>query len=191
MFESCRSDHFFYSNTFINLYSNNSQETIKNLLSHNADVAFVVKEKLASPELIMTHLFDVDFCFIVASNNKYAGETVELKQLLKEPFLLREHGSSTRELLLAICKQNDLVMPNVGIQFHGLTESIQTVIAGYGVMLAPSLMVNEYLQKGELSIIKVDGIEIKRPVYLCQRANDSNISTSMEYFINLIKGSIV
>ena len=87
-----------YSDVNINLYSNNSQETIKNLLSHNADVAFVVKEKLASPELIMTHLFDVDFCFIVASNNKYAGETVELKQLLKEPFLLREHGSSTREL---------------------------------------------------------------------------------------------
>lgn len=179
-----------YSDIDINLYSNNSQETIKNLLSHNADVAFVVKEKWVSPELNMIHLCDVDFWFIVSSSNKYAGKIIELSQLLKEPFLLREKGSSTRELLLSICKKNDLPMPNIGIQFHGLTESIQTVIAGYGVMLAPSLMVDKYLERGEIGIIKVNGIDIKRPIYLCQRSNDNNVSISMQKFIKLIQKNI-
>lgn len=81
-------------------------------------------------------------------------------------------------------------MPNIGIQFHGLTESIQTVIAGYGVMLAPSLMVDKYLERGEIGIIKVNGIDIKRPIYLCQRSNDNNVSISMQKFIKLIQKNI-
>lgn len=179
-----------YPDIDINLYSNNSQETINNLLSHNVDVAFIVKENLISTELEITHLCDVDFWFITSSSNKYAGKTIELSQLLQEPFLLREIGSSTRELLLAICKRNNLPMPKIGIQFHGLTESIQTIIAGYGVMLAPSLMVEKYLEHGEIGIIKVNGIAVKRPIYMCSRTKDSNISISMQKFMNLIQNNI-
>lgn len=176
-----------YPDIDINLYSNNSQETIRNLLHHTVDLAFVVKEKWLCSELKITHLMDVDFWFIVSKSNKYAGRTIDLSQLLKEPFLVREQGSSTRELLFSICKKNDLPMPRIGIQFHGLAEAIQTIIAGYGVMLAPSLMVNEYLERSEIGRVRVKGLDIKRPIYLCQRSEDTEISISMKNFVDLIK----
>lgn len=171
----------------VDLYSGNSNQVIEKLLHYQTDIAFVVKEEWREPDLNLHHLMDIDFWFIVPRGHKYDGKEVLLSELLQEPFLLREEGSSTREILFSLCQIHGVTTPQIGLQFHGLNESIRAVIAGYGTMLAPSLAVEEHLERKEIGRVKVTGINITRPVYLCIRKRDKELSTNIKHFLQSIK----
>ena len=175
----------------VKIYSGNSTETLERLIHYKADAAFVVKEAWQQPELNLIHLMDLDFWFIVPTGHKYAGKEVLLSDLVQEPFLLREEGSSTREILFALCKVHGVANPKIGVQFHGLNESIHAVIAGYGTMLAPSLAVAEHLQRNEVGRVRVKGIKIKRPVYFCSRKTDKERSPHITKILAIIQQKFV
>ncbi|MDY7042702.1 LysR family transcriptional regulator [Virgibacillus sp. M23] len=171
----------------VELYSGNSNEVIEQLLHYKADIAFVVNEDWNQSDLNLHHLVDIDFWFIVPIGHKYDGKEILLSDLVQEPFLLREEGSSTREILFSLCRVHGVTPPRVGLQFHGLNESIRSVIAGYGVMLAPSLAIQEHLNRKEVGRVKVKGVDIKRPVYLCSRKEDKELSPNIKNFLDLVK----
>ncbi|GEM_PF-5707088 len=54
-------------------------------------------------------------------------------------------------------------------------------------MLAPSLAVEEHLKRNEVGIVKVKGIEIKRPVFLCNRKENQEHSSTISQFLRIIK----
>ncbi|MCM3442930.1 hypothetical protein [Metabacillus halosaccharovorans] len=60
-------------------------------------------------------------------------------------------------------------------------ESIRSVIAGYGTMLASSFSVKDYLELKEVGGVTVKGIEIRRPVYLCRRNRDEEIPKNCSF----------
>lgn len=171
----------------VNLYCGNSNEVIENLLHFKSDIAFVVKEEWNNPDIKRDHLMDIDFWFIVPKGHKYDGKEVSLREIMSEPFLLREEGSSTREILFSLCKIHNVPIPNVGLQFHGLNESIRSVIAGYGTMLAPAPAVKDYLKRKEVGRVLVKDVEIRRPVYICSRKGDKQMTTPLNQFINFVK----
>ncbi|MCM2980358.1 LysR family transcriptional regulator [Niallia circulans] len=170
----------------IELYSGNSNEAIEKLLRYKVDLALVVKERWEQPELHVTHIMDVDFWFIVPRKHKFAGKEISFSQLVQEPFLVRENGSSTRDMLYSLCKIHGVNHPPVGLQFHGLNESIHSVIAGYGVMLAPSLAVKEHVLRKEVGVVKVKGVEIKRPIFLCRRNENVELSPLVNQLLHAL-----
>ncbi|TCJ02031.1 LysR family transcriptional regulator [Cytobacillus praedii] len=173
----------------VNLYSGNSNQVLENLLRYNSDIAFVVKEEWNNPDIHLDHLMDIDFWFIVPHGHKYDGQEVSLRELMTEPFLLREDGSSTREILFSLCKVYRVPIPRIGLQYHGLNESIRSVVAGYGTMLAPQLAVREYWERGEIGRVIVNEIEVRRPVYICSRKNDKEFPLNLNRFIDYVKSS--
>lgn len=179
-----------YSSVKVNLYSGNSHQVLENLLHYKSDIAFVVKEEWNHPDIHLDHLMDIDYWFIVPHGHKYDGHEVSLGELMKEPFLLREKGSSTREILFLLCKIQSVPIPHIGLQYHGLNESIRSVVAGYGTMLAPSLAVKDYLNRGEIGRVIVKGIEVRRPVYLCSRKRDKEFTVNVLRFIDYVKSSL-
>jgi DNA-binding transcriptional LysR family regulator len=171
----------------INLISGNSYQVVEKLIHFQADLAFVVQEESNHPAINRTHLMNLDYWFIVPSGHKYEGKEVEFAELIKEPFLLREEGSSTRDILLSLCKIHGLQLSNIGLQFQGLNESIKSVIAGYGTMLAPSIAIKEHLSRKEIGRVYVRGVDIKRPIYLCTRKDDIESSCVKQFieFVNI------
>ncbi|ALA53493.1 LysR family transcriptional regulator [Shouchella clausii] len=176
-----------YPSVKINLSSGNSYQVVDQLLHYKSDIAFVVKEEWHHPTIQLHHLMDIEFWFIVPTGHKYDGQEVSLHDLMDEPFLVREEGSSTREVLFSLCNLHNVPVPNIGIQFHGLNESIRSVLAGYGAMLAPSLAVKDHIHRNELGKVLVKDIEIKRPVYLCTRKEDAH-TIHLSRLIDLING---
>lgn len=175
----------------VNLYSGNSDQVIEKLLHYKSDIAFVVKEEWNHPDIKRHHLMDIDFWFLVPHGHKYDGKEVSLRELMSEPFLFREEGSSTRDILFSLCKIHRVPVPNIGLQFHGLNESIRSVMAGYGTMLAPALAVKDHLKRKEVGRVIVKGIEIRRPIYLCSRKGDEELSTNLNHFIEFVKNSSI
>ncbi|MFE8697564.1 LysR family transcriptional regulator [Cytobacillus sp. FJAT-53684] len=178
-----------YPSVNVNLYSGNSNQVLENLLHYKSDIAFVVNEECNNPEIHLDHLMDIDYWFIVPQGHKYDGQEVSLTDLMMEPFLLREEGSSTREILFSLCKIHRVPNLNIGLQYHGLNESIRSVVAGYGTMLAPEIAVRDYLKRGEIGKVFVKGIEVRRPVYICSRKRDKELALNLKRFIDYVKSS--
>ena len=58
---------------------------------------------------------------------------VTLERLFKEPFIMREPGSGTRDALIRLCQENKLGPPTVRMEF-GSNEAIkQAIAAGFGI----------------------------------------------------------
>lgn len=177
-----------YPSRKINVKTENTQQVIEQLLHYKADLAFVIEENEHHPAINYEFLMDLEFCFIVPYHHHFAGETVSLKDLMQEPFILREEGSSTKDLLLALCKLHKAPSPKIGMQLYGLSESIRTVAAGFGVMLAPSIALEDYLQQKQVARVYVEGIEIKRPTFFCTRKNEAEVLPNVGDFIEIIRG---
>lgn len=175
-----------FQQVHIQLQTGNSTEVIEQLLNYKVDIAFIVKEDGNNPEVQYTHLMNTDYWFIVPYEHKYANQEVTMDDLMKEPFIFREEGSSTRDLLLSLCKTHKVAPPSLSLQFHGLNESIRAIAAGYGTMLAPSIAVQEYINMKQVAKVKVKEIHLQRPIYLCTRKYDSILNDYCKAFIQLI-----
>lgn len=112
------------------------------------------------PLINRRELFEDEMWFVVHKTISLL-QKVTLAQIVQEPFVFREEGSSVREKLVSLCKINNVNQPTVGLQINGLNETIRAVMEGYGVTFTSSLEVKEYIARGDVGKVNVDGIELK------------------------------
>lgn len=151
----------------LSLRTANSRIIFDSLHEHAIELAFVAGG-WAEPGIHREVLWREELCFVVPAGHRLAGQQATLAELAKEPFLLREEGSSTRQRLLALFELHGLHL-QVGLAFAGMLEMIRAVEAGYGVALLPSLAVREQLARGTLGRVQVVGVDLPIPISLCMR----------------------
>ncbi|WP_339317824.1 LysR family transcriptional regulator [Paenibacillus sp. FSL R10-2734] len=165
----------------------NSSDALKQLLNVDVDMAIYGGIAEAYPDTIQTEeLFQDELWFVVAPHHRYANRQVSLSDMMKEPFVMREEGSSTRERLLSLCRTYNTPAPTISLQFNGLHEAIQAVTAGYGANFVSSLVVREYVERGELCRVYVEGIHLKNIIAICTRKNEP-LSASADNLIQMIR----
>lgn len=165
----------------------NSSDALKQLLNVDVDMAIYGGIAEAYPDTIQTEeLFQDELWFVVAPHHPYANQQVSLSEMMKESFVMREEGSSTRERLLSLCRTYNTPAPTISLQFNGLHEAIKAVIAGYGANFVSSLVVREYVERGELCRVYVEGIHLKNSIAICTRKNEP-LSASADNLIQMIR----
>jgi DNA-binding transcriptional LysR family regulator len=165
----------------------NSSDALKQLLNVNVDIAIFGGIAEEYPESILSEeLFEDELWFVVAPHHRYANQQVSLSEMMKEPFVMREEGSSTRERLLSLCRTYNSSVPTISLQFNGLHEAITAVIAGYGANFVSSLVVREYVERGTLSRVYVEGVHLKNIIAICTRKNEP-LSASAAHLIQMIR----
>lgn len=169
----------------VELTTTNSLKAIEKLIHYEAEIAFIGGINKFHPLISPTELFEDDMVFVVHKDHRYASKTIPLSEIVKEPFVIREEGSFSRDQLVSLCKVNSIQEPDVGLQINGLHETIRTVIEGYGITFVSSLEVQEYIERGELAKIHIDGVALKNPISLCTRKNDS-LSQSAHHLFELV-----
>ncbi|MGE7112123.1 LysR family transcriptional regulator [Lysinibacillus sp. NPDC047702] len=179
-----------FPNSYIHIKTANSQQVIEELLHYKADLAFIVKEDGHHPDINYQFLINLDYWFIVPYGHPMADQTVTLAELMQQPFVSREDGSSTKEFLNALCKVHKIPPPRVGLQLDGINESIHAIAAGYGTMLAPSIAASSFIQRQQIARVFIKDMDIQRPIYLCTRKNEQNISSAFHTFMDIINDSI-
>ncbi|MBT2293762.1 LysR family transcriptional regulator [Paenibacillus albidus] len=165
----------------------NSRQAFEQLKRHEADVAIYGGGPEDKPqELDWIELFEDELWFVVAPSHPFAGRTVSLREMMKEPFIMREEGSSTRERLFSLCRTYGLNPPQVALQFSGLNEAIRSVMAGYGANFISSLVVYEHVNRGELARVQVEGIHLTNSFAICTRSGEHQ-SLLVRKFIELCR----
>ncbi|KJD41074.1 transcriptional regulator [Paenibacillus polymyxa] len=176
-----------YEQVEMTIHTTNSNDALQQLLNIEVDLAIYGGLPEQYSDMIQTEeLFRDELWFVVAPDHRYANQQVSLLQMMQEPFVMREKGSSTRERLFSLCRTYNAPAPKVTLNFTGLHEAITAVIAGYGANFVSSLVVREYVERGELCRVYVEGVQLLNSIAICTRKNEP-LSAATQNFIQLIR----
>lgn len=181
-----------YEHVDMTITTTNSTDALKKLLQMEVDIA--IYGGLAEQQTIDIHaeeLFRDELWFVVAPNHRYANQHISLHEMMKEPFVMREQGSSTRERLLALCRTHNTSVPQIPLQFNGLPEAIQAVVAGYGANFVSSLVVREYVERGQLARVFVEDIHLQNSIAICTRLHEPLSMVSQQLIATIRQYSAV
>jgi len=168
----------------------NTKDAFEQLIHYKADIAIYGGGISERPEEIAwEELFEDELWFVVSPAHRYANQTIALADMVKEPFIMREEGSSMREHLFSLCQTYQVKPPKIALQFNGINETIRSVMAGYGANFISSLAVREYVDSGQLARVYVKDIHIKHKIAICTRKNERH-SILVQKFIETVKSSL-
>ncbi|WP_458119422.1 LysR family transcriptional regulator [Paenibacillus sp. Z6-24] len=176
-----------YEEVELTIYTTNSADALHMLTHVQVDLAIYggVPERM-NEWIDMEELFRDELWFVVAPDHPYAERHISLAEMMQQPFVMREQGSSTRERLLSLCRTYNLPAPRITLQFNGLHEAIQAVIAGYGANFVSSIIVKERVKRGELCRVYVDEVQLYNTIAVCTRSQEP-LSAAARHFIELIR----
>ncbi len=119
-------------------------------------------------------VFSDELVLVVPAGHPLAGgETAALQELAEHPFILREQGSGTRLVMAEALKAKgfDLAQLNTVAEM-GSTEAVrQGIKANLGISILSSRAVRDDVQRGVLTVVPLEGLNMVRPFYLARRKN--------------------
>jgi DNA-binding transcriptional LysR family regulator len=146
-----------------------------NLLDGDAHIG-VISREIQDVGLESQEFFRDTITLIVPSNHRWAfRKMIEASELLEEPLILREETSGTRRVVLSELAKFDIGLDDLNIFMElGNAEAIvRTVAAGYGIAFVSKLATACPLERGNVVDIQVEGLDLKRTIYMARKAGDS------------------
>lgn len=112
-------------------------------------------------------------------------ETISLETLVKEPMILRERGSATREAVETLLAERGLV-PQVRMELDNNEAIKQSIAEGLGLSVLSLHSLSRISSASELVILNVEGFPIHRQwyaVFLKSKALPVAAQTFLEYLL--------
>ncbi|WP_375103390.1 LysR family transcriptional regulator [Paenibacillus sp. RS8] len=176
----------------IQITTTNSQEVMEQLKNFEADVAIFSDMEFPSHHTDIfeyRELYKDEYVFVVAAKHPFAKQQVKFEEVMSEAFIMREEGSAARERLVRICEEKKVQQPRVELQFNGVNEVIQAVIAGYGVSFVSALLAKPYLEQGTLAKVDVENVVSNHSIWMGYRKKELKVSY-IQSFIKLVMKQI-
>jgi DNA-binding transcriptional LysR family regulator len=151
-------------------------------------VGAIGKDKM----LNQTPFISDEMGLVVPSSHKWARRSrVKIDELTKEPFIIRETGSGTLKSIEQSLKKKHLTIEDLNIvAVMGSTEAVrQAIKSKAGVSILSALAISDERQSGQLSILKIEGLNLKRQFYLTTHKHRS-LSPPCQAFIEFLKKEV-
>jgi len=157
----------------------------------------VIGSKSSHADLMNCELWEDELVLVVSVKHKWAGrKEIALKNISKEPFILRETGSGTLKIIKEYFKMSgsgNIDSLNAVACFGSSTAVKEGIKSGLGISILSSRAIETELKAGVLKALKVRGLFMSRKFYLirnkrrnvspiCQALLDFLIATSIEGF---------
>jgi DNA-binding transcriptional LysR family regulator len=173
----------------VHIQAADSEETINMVLDKEKEIGIIGKEP-HNKKLIAQPLWQDQLILIIPPNHRWCKKkAITIKELLAEPFVIRERGSATRDILEVCLKDSYSVNPgqlNVCAEI-GSSEAIkEAVIAGLGVsVISVHAVVRELTQK-MLCTASLPGCAITRHFYLIYQ-HGLELTSLQKVFVDFLK----
>lgn len=171
-----------YPGIEISLNIENTQNIVQLVLDNKMDFAFV-EGPVYDNDIIVKKFWIDELVFITNSEHMWKNkETVNIYDIDKEKFIMREVGSGTRDIVEKEFSKNKINY-NIFMEL-GNTEAIKKAVeAGLGISCISKRCIKNELEFGKLLYFKIDNLHIKRDLYLIHH-RDKYISRLISTFIN-------
>jgi len=149
--------------------ANDSEETLGMILNNQAEIGFIGKKTL-NKRLNVEPLWKDTLVLAMPGDHPWRKKDyVTLDEVSKEPYIIREMGSATREIMEEyLLKNTDKNLSKFNIVCEmGSSESVkEAIIAGLGVSILSIHAVKRELKQGTLIETPIKGCTIQRYFYL-------------------------
>lgn len=155
------------------------------ILSNELDLALI--EGNSHNVNIISEPYMEDHMSVVCSPLKgwKSGEIISQAEFTKQSFLLREHGSGTREVFEQVMSDAHLhVIPSW--EAMSTTALVNAVINNLGISVLPHRMILPAVKRGQLVIIGIEGLKFHRHLHIIHH-KDKFLTTSARKFIDLCR----
>ena len=179
--------------TDIKVLVTSSDQLERRILSNDLDIAFIegIREEIGKEkaEVALTaRPYMVDRLAVVCAGDYgfSAGETLSVAKFKEQRFLLREHGSGTREVFDRAAGAAGFSADPVW-ETTSTTALINAAIEGLGIAVLPRRMVAEQLQSRQLVELHVEGMRFDRQFFVIYH-RDKYLTAAAKDFIALCCG---
>ena len=148
----------------------------------------VLSREILDDSLEFQEFFTDTITLIVPSDHHWSSrKSIEPEEITEEPLIIREETSGTRRVVLSELAKFDISLSDLNIFMElGNAEAIvRTVSAGYGIAFVSNLASTFPLERGRIIDISVNGMELKRTIYMVRKA-DSNPHRPRDVFWSFI-----
>ena len=154
------------------------------LLAHELDLG-ILGGKVGFPDLESSVFLTDELVLVVAPSHRLAAlPAVRAADLAGEPFILRERGSGNREVVDDALHQAGVHVTPV-FELEGAEMVKQAVAANLGISILWRCAVDLDVAAGRLRRVPVDGLEMKRAIWLVRRRDDRR-SRAAQAFLEMI-----
>ncbi len=168
----------------VNLQIGNTTDIHNALLDGSLEIGFT--EGGPAPDELESTVFSYDELVAIACKRHplLSRKGVAVATLCREPFILRERGSGTREVVeSALAKKGLTLKPILSL---GSTEAIKrAVIAGVGVAVVSRLTIDVELETGLLGIVPIKDLRLWRPLRQ-EKLRGRSLSSSVDEFLRIL-----
>ncbi len=142
----------------------------------------VVEHDVHNPALTKRSIEKDELVLFVAPDHRWAGGKLIAKEdLMEEPFITREVGSGTREVIEETLKKAGVTQLNVVLEL-GNSSAIKTAVeAGLGVSILSRRAVHAQLESRMLKQVRIKGVTLERDFYLITVADRYLSPASMQF----------
>jgi DNA-binding transcriptional LysR family regulator len=176
-----------YQDVTVSVTIGDTEEITDHILSGMADVG-IVGAKVKDNKIEQEKFSEEDLKLVVWADHPWAGKaSVSLESLIKEPFIIREHGSGTLKSVEQSLHQIGYGLGHFKIIAEmGSTAAVVQGIKNYlGVSVISTLAVSEELARGSLKALNIKGLNLKRNFYLttCKHRSLSPVSDAFVKYL--------
>lgn len=146
--------------------------------------AGIIEGEIKSNDIISIPIVPDELILVCSNSHEFSKqETIELKQLQNQEFILREKGSGTRELF-------EKSLENTGISINkkwicNNSEAIKNaVINGQGLTVISKMLVEKELESKKLHAVKIKGVKFNRSFDLVYHKN-KYLSDNLKSFMSI------
>lgn len=158
-----------YTETFSTLYPGvnvrvfiDSSDRLEDKLMKNELDFALIEGVVHETSLVAEDYLDDSLAVICSPRGPYSqGQILTLEQFKKQRFLLREHGSGTREEFESAVAAAGICI-NPAWESMSTTALINAAIHGLGIAVLPRRMISGPLERGLVISLTVENLEFKR-----------------------------
>ena len=167
----------------------NQSAVLRSVLDNEVDMS-IMGQPPKDPNIEAIPFMENPLIIVAPPGHRLAKrKRIQLKELEKEVFLIREPGSGTRGAMERFFQQNKLKL-NTGMGMGSLSSIKQGVQANLGLGLLPRGAVRVELQLGHLVELKVKGLPIARHWFVVLH-KDKRLSVAAGAFKSLLTDEAV
>lgn len=163
----------------------NTAKIAELVTNHQLDIGIV--EGHFNDQQLIEEIFAEDLMMIVASPDHHLAlreDEVTIESLVNETWIVREHGSGTREATEKLFKMFELT-PTKFMHFSSTQPIKESVEAGLGISLLSKWAIQKELRNGDLNVIKINGLPLSRKFSFITKSPFQ--TRTLEVFIELLR----
>ncbi|AOM40553.1 DNA-binding transcriptional regulator YeiE [Xenorhabdus hominickii] len=173
-----------YPDTPLELHISNTEEVIKAVVEFRVDLG-LIEGLCHDPELITQSWMKDELIIFSSPENPLLQRELTIEDLITAPWILREKGSGTREVLDHLLFSQ---MPRFNIAMElGNSEAIKHAVQyGMGISCLSRRVVQEQLNNGTLSEIVIPKLSLSRTLYLIYH-RQKHMSNALQKLLSYCK----